>query len=470
MVCGLTVAGGFLASAFPTRSRREGWLNILKIAWPLILANSFWNLQITIDRIFVGQFSTDGLAASMAVGGVFWTPMALVQQTAAYSMTFVAQYYGAKRLNMIGPAVWQAIFLAIAGGLLFLLLIPPSSWFFNLIGHSENVRNLEIEYFNALCLSALPTAIVAAISGFYTGLGNSKMVMWINGVGLIGNVIFDYLLIFGNLGFPALGMAGAGYATALATWFAAFYGFYLLFRDDASGVYGFRKGFSVNVDLMKRFIRYGIPSGMQWALEGLAFTFFLIIVGNMVQGDAALASSGIAVTTMMLAVLPAFGVAQAVSVLVGQHLGEKRPELAERDVWSGLQVAAMYIATISVTFALFPQFYLSWFKNEENIRLWSEVSVMASYLLLYVAVFTSFDSMNLVFSFSLKGAGDTRFVTMVALLMPWPIMVFPTWWVSDWPGAIYWAWGAASVYIILQSLVFWRRFVGGKWKQMSVIN
>ncbi|MDZ4082978.1 MAG: hypothetical protein U1E10_08585 [Bdellovibrionales bacterium] len=75
-----------------------------------------------------------------------------------------------------------------------------------------------------------------------------------------------------------------------------------------------------------------------------------------------------------------------------------------------------------------------------------------------------------MFSFALKGAGDTRFVTLLALTMPWPLMVLPTWIFRNHLGAVYWSWAAASIYIILLALVFWRRFVGGKWKSMSVIH
>lgn len=456
----------------PTETRRSKWKKILIIAWPLIVANSFWNLQLTIDRVFLGNYSTEALGAAMAVMGVFWTPMALLQQTAAYVMTFVAQYYGAKRLNMIGPAVWQSIYISLIGGVLLFILIPMAQPLFSFIGHEEKVQKLEIDYFIALCFSAMPTALVGAASGFFTGLGNTKVIIWINLVGLIANVILDYLMIFGKFGFPEMGIAGAGYATALATWCAALYGLYLVFRKQKNeeDQYGLRSTWKIDSDLMKRFLKYGLPSGMQWALEGLAFTVFLIIVGRMPDGSAALASSGIVVTVMMLAVLPAMGVAQAASVLVGQHLGDKNPAQAEDSVWSGLQVATMYIMTIGLSFILFPQFYLNWFHNTENAALWEQVSVMVPYLLMYVALFTSFDSMNLLFSFSLKGAGDTRYVTLIALTLPWPFMVLPTLLVKDWQGAIYWAWGAASFYIILQAFIFLARFKGGKWKSMSVIN
>jgi MATE family multidrug resistance protein len=449
---------------------KKKWFHLLQLAWPLIIANSFWNLQLTIDRVYLGHHSTEALGAAMAVMGVFWTPLALLQQTAAYLMTFVAQYYGAKEYHKIGTAVWQSIYVSVIGGVLFLGFIPFSPWLFSLIGHSAQMQPLEVEYFNAVTYSALPTALVAAASSFFSGLGQTRTVIGINAVGLVANVIFDYLLIFGNWGFPALGVTGAGYATTLANYLSALYGLYLIFQAKNQSNYSVRSGWKWNSEMMKRFLRFGIPSGMQWALEGLAFTVFLILIGRMANGDAGLASSSIAVTVMMLAVLPTLGIAQAVSVLVGQHLGNQKPELAEESAWTGLQIAVTYIISVGITFILFPQFYINWFKNDQNPVLWEQVRTISPFLLMYVALFTSFDSMNLVFSFSLKGAGDTRFVTLVALLIPWPLMVIPTWLIRDWPDAVYWAWGAATVFIICQALVFWRRFVGGKWKSMSVIH
>ncbi len=294
--------------------------------------------------------------------------------------------------------------------------------------------------------------------------------MGINCVGLVANVILDYVLIFGRLGFPAMGVAGAGYATALATLCSAIYALWLLFQHQNEEAFAMRSAFRIRWDLMKRFLRFGLPSGLQWALEGLAFTVFLIFVGRMSNGDAALASSGIVVTVMMLAVLPAMGMAQAVSIQLGQHLGEKKPDLAEAYTWSGLQLCLMYIADVGISFLLIPNFYLSWFHNPKQADLWNEVSIIVPYLLMYVALFTCFDSMNLIFSFALNGAGDTRFVTLVALTVPWPLMVAPTWFMKDWNGAVYWAWGAASFFIIFQSLIFLTRFRGGKWKSMRVIH
>src|SRR5262249_36349182 len=119
----------------PKGSEESRWTQILLIAWPLVVANSFWNLQLTIDRIFLGQHSTESLGAAIAVMGVFWVPMALLQGTANYVMTFVAQYYGADEKEKIGACVWQSIYVSVFGGIAFLGLNFLSPFFFTLISN-----------------------------------------------------------------------------------------------------------------------------------------------------------------------------------------------------------------------------------------------------------------------------------------------------------------------------------------------
>lgn len=454
-------------TTLPTFAR---WRALLAIAWPLIIANSFWNLQLTIDRIFFGMYSTEALGAAMAVMGVFWVPMALLQQTASYVTTFVAQYFGAKEEHKIGSCVWQALYVSFIGGIAFLGLNLLSEPFFATVGHAEGVQRYEVLYYNSVAYSALPTAIVAAISGFFTGLGNTKIVMKINFVGLILNVILDYAMIFGHFGFSEMGVAGAGYATSIATYGAAFYGMYLIYNREFESRFKIMSEKKMDFKLIKQFLKFGLPSGLQWALEGLAFTVFLIIMGRLKQGEAALSSSSIAVTVMMLSVLPSLGVAQAVMTLVGQSLGDKNPESARVATWDGVKVTSIYMACVAVTFVFIPNFYLSWFENQNNAALWSEVTAIVPTLLKIVAMFTVLDSIYLNISFALKGAGDTKFVSLVALIVPWPLLVMPAYLVRDWDNAVVWAWGFAVLYSITITSTLALRFKQGRWKSMSVIH
>lgn len=452
------------------RTELTRWKAILALAWPLIIANSFWNLQLTVDRIFLGSYSTEALGAAMAVMGVFWVPMALLQQTASYLTTFVAQYYGAREHDKIGACVWQSLYVSVIGGAAFMLLNLASPWFFAMVDHTPAIQALEVDYFNALAWSALPTAVTAAISGFFIGLGRSRTVIGINLVGLALNVVLDYVMIFGHFGCPAMGVAGAGYATALAAYGSALYGCYLLFTEHNERLYRVRRDWRLDGILIRQFLKFGIPSGLQWALEGMAFTVFLIIMGRLKNGDAALASSSIAVTLMMLSVLPAMGIAQAVMTVVGQKLGEQRPAEAEQTTWDGVKLSSIYMGSVALTFFLIPEFYLSWFRNQDNAPLWAEVMVIAPVLLQIVGVFTIFDSMYLNVSFALKGAGDTRFVSLIALTVPWPLMVLPAFLLQDLENAVTLAWSFAAVYSFAVSSILVWRFRRGHWKSMSVIR
>ena len=452
------------------QNRQQRWKTVLTIAWPLIIANSFWNLQLTIDRIFLGMYSTESLGAAMAVMGVFWVPMALLQQTSSYVTTFVAQYFGAGQKHKIGESVWQAFFVSVVGGVCFLGLNFFSADFFQVVGHSPTMQSLETSYFNSLSFTALPTALVAAISGFFTGLGRTKMVIGINFVGLIFNVLFDYIFIFGNLGFAAYGIEGAGYATAGATYMAAIFGLFMIFTKANEREFSLLAQCRVNFSLLKNFLRFGIPSGLQWALEGLAFTVFLIIMGKLENGEVALSSSSIAITIMMLAVLPSMGVAQAVLTLVGQKLGEKKPDEAEAYTWDGVILSAIYITTMSASFLLFPEFYLSWFQNDSNPVLWAQVSELTPKILAIIAVFIICDSFYLNISFALKGAGDTSFVSLVALTIPWPLMVLPASLLMDHKNAVIVSWRFVILYMLVSAGILTYRFRQGKWKSLSVIN
>lgn len=448
----------------------KDWKEVLHLAWPLIIANGFWIIQTTVDRIFLSQYSTNALAAATAVNSLFWAPMALVQNTASYSMTFTAQYYGSRQFEKIGASVWQSFYISVMGGLLFLLLIPLAPFIFGLLGHPEVLIQLEVNYFISLCLSAAPLSILASLGGFFAGIGKSRYIIPLNFIGVIFNAILNYAFIFGNWGLPEYGIAGAGYATGISTIVSCTLGFAFLFNKNNESLYKIRSTWKPKWELLKRYVRFGFPSGLQAALEGFAFSIFLILIGRLQDGNIALASTGVSLSIFMLAIMPVVGVAQATSVLVGQNIGRNLPERAVSLTHSSYQIGLAYALIIISSFIFFPNFYLSWFSNSSTPSSeWVEVVRITPILLYFIAAFLPFDCMNVIYAFALKGAGDTKFVSIAALAIPWPFMVVPTYFILNQPYALYWAWGFCSLYIILQGLCFLWRFQGGKWKSMKVI-
>jgi MATE family multidrug resistance protein len=215
-------------------------------------------------------------------------------------------------------------------------------------------------------------------------------------------------------------------------------------------------------------LRFGLPSGFQWFLDGLAFTAFVVLIGRL--GDAELAATSIAATLNLLAFLPPMGIAQAVAVLVGQRLGQDRPDLAEQSAWAGLRVAWICMVFVAALYVLAPQALLALFQSNEDPAKWAPVAALVPSLLRFIAVYCLFDSMQLVFSFALRGAGDTYFVTLAMLALSWPLMVFPVWIVAREHGPLTWAWAFATVYVIALAFVLLVRFRHGKWKTMRVIE
>jgi MATE family multidrug resistance protein len=449
-------------------NREGGDGELLRLAWPLVVSNSFTTLQLLIDRMMMSWLSTDAIAASMPAAMLFWTLFILLQSTATYTTTFVAQYVGAGRPERVGPAVWQALYFSVVAGLAFLLLVPLAPVMIGLSDHSPMLQELEITYFQCLCFAGLPLLLTATASSFFSGRGDSRTVLWINGVGLVTNAVLDYLWIFGYGGFPAWGMAGAGWATVAGCWASAVFALLMMFRARYRDEYATLSGWRLEPALLGRMLWFGLPSGLQWMLDGLAFTLFIMLIGNL--GNVEMAATTLAVTLNLVAFMPTMGIGQAVTILVGQRLGADQPDLAERTAWTGMRQAWLMMTAVALLYVLVPDLLMWPFRSESGSAKWEDLADLVPVLLRFVAVYCLFDSINIVLSFALKGAGDTRFVTYVSLTLSWPMLVVPTYfaWSERW--GVLWAWAFASVYIITQTGVFYWRFRGGQWKSMRVIE
>src|SRR3954447_14395143 len=146
-----------------TRRLRDRWdgpgggRELLALAWPLVLANSIWTLQITLDRVFLGRHAAADLAASLPAVMLFWTLINLFQYTANYATTFVAQYLGAGRPHRVGPVIGQSLYFSIVGGIAFMALAPLAESFMAIGGHAAELQARETTFLRCLCFAALPT-------------------------------------------------------------------------------------------------------------------------------------------------------------------------------------------------------------------------------------------------------------------------------------------------------------------------
>lgn len=450
-------------------SANGGYRDFLIIATPLILSTASWSVQHFVDRVFLTWYSTEALAAALPAGIASFTVISLFMGTAQYANTFVAQYIGARRPERVGPAVWQSVYLAIASG--FLALIPAyfSTELFDLIGHTPAIRHQETIYFRILCYGTGLQVLATATSCFFSGRGETWILLAVNVVAIATNIVLDYALIFGHWGLPEMGMEGAAWATNIGLLVSAlcFTGLFLSKRYRAE--FATLRGWKFDPMLMRRLLRYGGPNGVNFMLDIMAFTFFLLIVGRL--GPIPLAATNLAFNINSLAFMPLIGCGIAVSTMVGQCLGRDEPQQAEYCTWTGVHLAMLYMGGMSLGYFFLPDLFLSPFGMHAEGADFETARQLARQLLRVVAIYCVFDALYMIFTAALKGAGDTRFVMWLSVALSWAIMVIPTFVALVYfDVGIFGLWSFICAYIIIMGIVFYLRFRSGRWKDMRVIE
>jgi len=386
-----------------------------------------------------------------------------------YTTTIVAQYFGANDNAACGMATWQGVFFSLASYIAIVMFIPLGPPIFQWGGHPSEIIELEVRYFSILMWGGGLIPLQSALAGFFTGRGDTKTTMMANMIGNGVNAVLDYGLIFGKWGLPEMGLTGAALATVLASIVpvAILTGLFLK-RENNKRFATHRVRF--DAPLFKKLLRYGVPAGLQFFLDIGCFALFVIIVGRL--GEVELAVTNIALSIDMLAFMPVIGISIATSTLVGQSMGRKEPDLAEKTTYSALMMALAYMGFMAMIFVLFPGPLLGIFKTRgKEVQDFSVVLRYGRYLLIMVAIYSLFDALGIVFSAGLKGAGDTRFVMWTSVIAGWTFFVPPVYLtISVFHGGLILAWVWATLYIVLLGLVYCWRFRKGKWKTIDMIG
>jgi len=447
-----------------------GYKDVMIVAVPLILSFSSNTLQMFVDRVFLSRYDLNSMPAAMQAGVASFSIGALFLGTVTYISTFVAQYSGAERFRRVGPAVWQGVYFAAIAGILMLGLIFFSRPIFDWMGHDAAVREYEIIYFNWMCIGSLPMLVGVAFSCFYMGRGKTWTVLYVNAISNLMNVVLDYVLIFGKFGFPEMGIKGAAIGTVVSSFAAMIIFAVLFFQLRYEKKYASLSGRAFDWELIKRMVRFGLPSGVQFFLDMLAFSLFVAFVGRIDR--IAMTATNMTFSINMLAFLPMIGMGQAVGILVGKSLGKDKEDIAKRATWSAFQLCSVFMIVIASAYFFWPDFFLSAFRSKANIEDFETVRHLAVNLLMFVAFYCLFDTGNIIFASALKGAGDTKFVMYMSMTMHWLLFAGPAYFIvrSNLSHKIYWCWGSATIFVCVLAGGFLWRFLDGKWQDMRVIE
>ena len=445
-----------------------GGREVLDLGLPLILSMMSVTMQHFVDRIFLTWWSAEAVAGVTTGGFAIYVLTGLFNGTAEYATPFVSQYVGAKREERIGAVVYQAAYFAVIAGVVGWGLSYFVTPLFDAVGHAESMRVHEVVYSRIMLRGTFPVVLMVAFSTYFAGRGRTKVVLGVTIAATALNVLFDWILIFGNLGAPALGTAGAAYATVMSQGLGALFYLALILNAPERMAHGFLD-FRFQPRIFMRLLKLGVPSGLQPSLEILAFTLFMFVIGNI--GVAPLAATAIAFNLNTIVFLPAVGLGYGVSTLVARYLGMHRPALADRAIKSGLVISQLYMLVCSTVYLLAPELLLAPYAIGADPESFAEVSRIATVLLRFVAFYSIFDMVNVICAGGLKGAGDTRFPMTATVVISWLAMLIPTWWFCVRQGqGVYVAWMFATLYVVILGVVMFVRYRKGAWKSLRVIE
>jgi len=451
----------------PPGPRAEAWRDlgeVMAIAFPVIIAMASHTVMGLVDAWMLSKYGASELAASGPAGSMSWSVLAFILGTGSCVSTFVSQSLGRGQPAEGSRYTWQGIYFGLIAQVAAVPVIIWAPNVFTLFHNPPEVQRLSTVYFRIVLLHVAGTGAYAALSSFFQGIGKPEIPMWAALGANLFNAAAAAVLIFGKFGFPRLGMAGAAWATTMASYFQA--GLLLIPFLARSAHERFRTRAACGLDLarLRRLLWIGAPSGFTFMLDAASWTLFIQLLISPLGVDV-LAANSVACAILPIAFMPAVGINRAVTVLVGQYIGRGDIRAAKRRAYLSIAVAMAYMVSMGILFIIFRRPIIGFFRSEPAI-----VQAGGTMLIL-AAIFQAFDALAIVTLGALRGAGDTRFPAVVTVVVGWCIMLPLGYALTFWAHLGYaGAWGAAAVQTALASLILFWRFVGEAWRKIDIFQ
>lgn len=437
-----------------SRSQPSTFRQLTELAWPIAASMAGETVIGLVDAKLVA-----GLGAR-ALGGV---GVATVFVFLGYSIVFgilrgvkVRTAYAVGRGEPAdGLAYAKAgIAIGVASGVMIWLLARDISPVLVAVGIDAELVSPARDFFAAVSFGAPAASVVSALTQHRQAIGDSRTPMFVTIGGNVVNVVLAYSLIYGHLGLPALGVRGAGFGTAITQWLEAFAMLALYARDvrrvRAPSALSLRRA-------LRDVLSLGVPTGVQFGLELLAFTTFTAVLGSINAKE--IAAHQLALATIRTSFLPGIAVGEAACVLVGQSLAQRKLDEADRVTYAALALAVGFMAAMGIVFGAFGGKIARAFTSD------TDVASIVQRLLWVAALFQVLDAANIVLRGALRGAKDVRVPALLGIGIAWSCIPTAAYLLGKLAG-----WGALGGWCgfiaetTLAASLFWWRWRRGAWR------
>jgi multidrug resistance protein, MATE family len=387
---------------------------MFQLAAPVVVAELGWMAMGVADTLMVGPISAEAIGA-VGLGSALFMAVAVFAMGMLLGLdTLVSQAYGAGRIDechrwLVHGIALAAVLTPPVMGALFLMNASLPRW-----GLDPAVLALTQPYLGVVAWSVPPLLLYFAFRRYLQGLDVARQVMIALILANLMNACVNWVLIYGKLGAPALGVAGAAWATVLSRAAMALYLLVVIVHRERGRRPGlFETPLRIEARSMRQLVELGVPAALQLTLEVGVFGAASALAGRL--APAALAAHQIALNLAGVTFMVPLGIASAGAVRVGHAVGRLDAVGAASAGWTALLFGAAFMSCSAIVFVVFPRALIGAFTTDPAVL---EVGVS---LLAVAAVFQLFDGLQVVGTGVLRGVGDTRTPMIWNLAAHWGI-------------------------------------------------
>lgn len=437
--------------------------DVVRIAWPSFVELTLTQLASMVDLMMVGQLGPWALTSVGLTTQPKFLMMTMFMAMNVGATALIARHKGAGELEKANTVLRQSLLLtfvlAAAASVLGFLFSKQMVQFMG-ASDAETLAGGTI-YLQIQMAGLLTVALTSTITAALRGAGDSRTAMIYNLIANIVNVIFNYLLIYGNLGFPKMGVAGASLATVIGQFVAMI----LAFRAVMSGKkylhLRFRDGFRPEPKALKSIFNIGIPAMIEQFVMRAGVIIYSKTVASL--GTVAFATHQVCMNIQAMSFMNGQAFAVSATSLVGQSLGKKRFDMAQAYSRHTRRIGMAVSLLLGVAFFLFGKPIVSLYSTDAT------VIQQGAIILMFVALIQPFQSSQFILTGALRGAGDTKAtaaIMFITTLLVRPGLALITINLLGW--GLYGAWVAMVADQLLRSWLVLLRYNSGKWKQITV--
>ena len=391
---------------------RHEFKPMFTLALPVVLAELGWMTMGIVDTLMVGRLGPEAIGA-VGIGSSVFMGVVIFAFGLFFGLdTLVSQAFGGERLEECHRWLVHGTVLA------FVLSVPFTAFLWWISGRLDgwglhpDVLALTRPYLEVLTWSTLPLLLYCAFRRYLQGMGIVRPVMVALVMANLANLLFNWILIYGKFGAPALGVVGSAWATVGSRVAMAGYLLVVILDRERRRRPGlFETPLTIELSWMRRLLTLGAPAAAQVTLEVGVFAAATALAGRL--PPTALAGHQIAINIAAFTFMVPLGIASAGAVRVGHAVGRRDPDGAARAGWTALSLGVGFMSCAAAAFLLAPHILVGWFTDDSAV-----IAVGAS-LLMIAAVFQIFDGLQGVATGVLRGLGDTRTPMLWNLAAHW---------------------------------------------------